>query len=173
MNILITGTSGLAQALANQLEQAHTVTQISRATGHDIHNVKAWGPNFYHYDVCVNCAYDQWAQVTVLEQFFYAWQDDPKKQIINIGSSIVDYTRIEKEKEYEYMSYRIHKSALQQAFTKFVKLGKCDIKLINPGAIDTQMIAHLDVKKMSAEFVAKEVIQTMTKPHIKRVDLWQ
>jgi dTDP-4-dehydrorhamnose reductase len=70
MNILITGTSGLAQALANQLGQAHTVTQISRATGHNIHDVESWGPSFYHYDVCVNCAYDQWAQVTVLEQFF-------------------------------------------------------------------------------------------------------
>jgi hypothetical protein len=173
MNILITGSTGLAQALAQDLDLAHSVTQVSRTTGHNIQNVKSWGPNFYHYDVCINCAYDQWFQVDVLEQFYYAWCKDSTKQIINIGSSIIDYTRIEKEKEFEYINYRVHKQALQSAFYKLVRLAQCDIKLINPGAIDTKMIEHLTVaNKMSAKFVAKKITNVMQDPCIKKVDLW-
>jgi short-subunit dehydrogenase len=172
-NIIITGTSGLAEALAHNLESTHNVVRVSRSTGHNIQDVKTWGPNFYHYDVCINCAYDQWFQVVVLEQFYYAWRDDPTKQIINIGSSIVDYARIEKEKEYEYIDYRVHKQALQSVFHKLVKLSQCDIKLVNPGAIDTKMIEHLNFDaKMSLEFVAKKIINVMQDPCIKKVDLW-
>ena len=173
MNILITGTTGLARALATELELTHSVKQVSRRTGHNIQHVKDWGPNFYYYDVCINCAYDQWFQVDVLEQFYYAWCNDSTKQIINIGSSIIDYTRIEKEKDYEYINYRVHKQALQSAFYKLVKLSHCDIKLINPGAIDTKMIEYLNVSnKMTAEFVAKKITNVMQDPCIKKVDLW-
>jgi len=173
MNILITGSSGLASALEQELKRSNLVTCVSRSTGHNIKNVLDWAPNFYHYDVCINCAYDQWAQVDVLEQFFYAWKDDPTKQIINLGSSIVDYTRIEREKDYEYMAYKNHKQALQSAFCKLVKLACCDIKLINPGAIDTNMIQHLNfANKMSTEFVAKKITAIMKEPTFKKVDLW-
>ena len=174
MNILITGTTGLAQALKQELAKDNTVTCVSRSTGHDIKDVLTWAPNFYHYDVCINSAYDQWAQVGVLEQFYYAWQTDASKQIVNIGSSIVDYTRIEREKEYEYMAYKIHKQALQAAFYKLVKLAQCDIKLINPGAIDTAMIQHLDfADKMTPTFAAEKIVAVMKEPSFKKVDLWQ
>ena len=122
MNILITGQTGLSFVLANVLRKNHQVTCVSRSTGHDIANVTEWGPDFYHFDVCINCAYHSWAQIAVLEQFYYAWRNDANKQIINIGSSVVDYSRIEVDKEHEYMDYRIHKQALQSAFYKLVKL---------------------------------------------------
>jgi hypothetical protein len=174
MNILITGTTGLAQALKQELEADNTVTCVSRSTGHDIKDMLSWAPGFYHYDVCINCAYDQWAQVDVLEQFYYAWQADASKQIINIGSSIIDYTRTEREKEYEYMNYKIHKQALQSAFYKLVKLAQCDIKLINPGAIDTAMIKHLAfTEKMTPKFVAEKIAAIMKESTFKKVDLWQ
>lgn len=173
MNILITGTTGLAQALKQELDKDHNVTCVSRSTGHNIKDVLTWGPSFYHYDVCINSAYDQWAQVSVLEQFYYAWRDDPSKQIVNIGSSIIDYARIEREKEYEYMNYKIHKQALQSAFYKLVKLSKCDIKLINPGAIDTAMIQHLNfAEKMTPAFVAEKIVDIMKETSFKKVDLW-
>jgi hypothetical protein len=174
MNILITGTTGLAQALKQQLEKDNNVTCVSRSTGHDIKDVLTWAPGFYHYDVCINSAYSQWSQVDVLEQFYYAWRDDASKQIVNIGSSIVDYTRIERELEYEYMNYKIHKQALQSAFYKLSKLAQCDIKLINPGAIDTAMIQHLNfAKKMTPAFVAEKIAAVMKEPSFKKVDLWQ
>jgi hypothetical protein len=54
-----------------------------------------------------------------------------------------------------------------------VKLSHCDIKLINPGAIDTKMIEYLNVSnKMTAEFVAKKITNVMQDPCIKKVDLW-
>jgi len=174
MNILITGTAGLAASLKEQLSPQHTVTCVSRQTGHDINQVTDWGPDFYHYDVCINSAYSGWAQVAVLEQFYYAWRNDAGKQIINIGSSIIDYTRIEQDKEYEYMNYRVHKQSLQSAFYKLSKLAQCDIKLINPGAIDTAMIQHLNfADKMTPEFVAKKIVAIMQEPCFKKVDLWQ
>jgi hypothetical protein len=174
MNILITGTVGLALALQKQLQAHHVVTCVSRSTGHDIKNILEWAPSFYHYDVCINCAYDQWSQVAVLEQFFYAWKDNTDKQIVNIGSSVVDYARIEHDQEHKYLDYRVHKQALQSAFHKLVKLSKCDIKLINPGAIDTSMIQHLNFSyKMDPLFVAGKIIAIMQEPAFKKVDLWQ
>lgn len=173
MNILITGQTGLSGALKQALSKDHTVTCVSRSTGHDIAHILDWATDYYHYDVLINCAYAQWSQVAVLEQFYYAWRDDASKQIINIGSSIVDYTRIETEKEHEYMAYRIHKQALQETFYKLVKLAQCDIKLVNPGAIDTAMIQHLDFdKKMAPEFVAEKIIAIMQEPSFRKVDLW-
>jgi short-subunit dehydrogenase len=174
MNILITGTSGLAEALKQELgKHDNTVTCVSRSTGHDIKNILEWAPGFYHYDVCINSAYDQWSQVNVLEQFFYAWRNNSSKQIINIGSSIVDYARIERDKEHEYMAYKNHKQALQSTFYKLVKLAECDIKLVNPGAIDTAMIQHLNfADKMTPTFVAEKIAAIMKEPTFKKVDLW-
>jgi short-subunit dehydrogenase len=173
MNIVITGSRGLAKELHNQLCQEHTVICVDRSTGHDIINVEAWAKEFYHYDVCINSAYSKWSQVDVLEQFYCMWKDFPKRQIVNIGSSVSDYSRVETPKEHEYMEYRLHKQALQSAFSKLVKQTQCDIKLINPGAINTDMIKHLNIdNKMSVTVAAKQIIKIMQDTMIKRVDLW-
>lgn len=174
MKVAITGQQGLAQSLAGALAQDHQVVTISRSTGHDIQQVDAWAPDFYHYDMLINCAYDRWSQVQVLEQFFWAWYQDPTKIIVNIGSSIADYARIDREKEHEYMDYRTHKQALQLAFNRLVKQAACDIKLINPGAMDTDRVRHLAwPNKMSTDFVAGKILPLIFEPSIKRVDLWQ
>jgi hypothetical protein len=173
MKILITGNQGLAKALGELLSSDHFVTHVSRSTGHDIANIQQWASNFYHYDMCINSAYYSWNQVEVLEQFFLAWHQDSNKHIINIGSTISDYVRNETDKEHEYMSYRVHKQALQLAFTKLVKQSACNIKLINPGTMNTDMLKHLDFSnKMQPEFVAQKIISVLFDPCIKRVDLW-
>jgi NAD(P)-dependent dehydrogenase (short-subunit alcohol dehydrogenase family) len=174
MNILITGDKGLAEALQTVLmSEGQTVTCVSRQSAHDIKNVKEWGPQYWHYDVCINCAYDSWHQIDVLEQFYYAWRDIPHKQIINIGSKIADYARIEAEIDYQYMEYRVHKQALELAFNRMVNTAACDIKLINPGAIDTDMISHLSCKKMDPAWLAQQIVELMKQPAVKRVDIWQ
>jgi DNA polymerase/3'-5' exonuclease PolX len=109
----------------------------------------------------------------VLEQFYYAWRDMPHKQIINIGSKIADYARIEAEIDYQYMDYRLHKQALELAFSRLVNTATCDIKLINPGAIDTDMISHLSCKKMDPSWLAQQIVELMKQPAVKRVDIWQ
>lgn len=174
MNILITGDRGLAKSLENLLRIDHTVTCVSRATGYDIANIKNWGPSFYHYDMCINSAYSSWNQVEVLEQFFWAWHTDSSKHIVNIGSTISDYARTENNKEHEYMAYRVHKQSLQLAFAKLTKQAKCDIKLINPGAMDTNMLKDLNFpNKMDPDFVAKKITTILFDSCIKRIDLWQ
>jgi hypothetical protein len=173
MNILITGNRGLAKALGELLTVDHSVTYVSRSTGHNIVNIKQWAPDFYHYDMCINSAYHNWDQVEVLEQFFWAWNHDPNKHIVNIGSTISDYARTETNKEHEYMNYRVHKQALQLAFSKLVKQSLCNIKLINPGAMDTDMLKHLDFSnKMQPEFVAQKIVSVLFDPCVKRLDLW-
>lgn len=173
MNILITGNRGLAKALGESLNMAHSVTHVSRSTGHDIHDIQQWAPDFYHYDMCINSAYHDWDQVAVLEQFFWAWGQDSNKHIVNIGSSICDYARTETHKEHEYMNYRVHKQALQLAFAKLVKQARCHIKLINPGAMDTDMLKDLDfANKMQPGFVAQKICSVLFDPCVKRLDLW-
>lgn len=173
MNILITGTQGLALHLAQQLSSQHNTVAVSRSTGYDIAEFTSWGPSFYHYDCVINCAYDLIYQVQVLEQLYWAWKDDTTKKIINIGSTISSYPRSEKELEWEYMDYRVYKQALELAFARLSRSAKCDIKLINPGAIDGSRTANLNCAKMSPESVATRIINVMQDPLIKRIDFWQ
>jgi hypothetical protein len=67
-NILITGQTGLAKALAH-VYSAHNVTCVSKSSGHNINCVKEWGINFVDYDSVFNCAYDETGQQLVLEYF--------------------------------------------------------------------------------------------------------
>jgi hypothetical protein len=173
MKFLITGTKGLAQALATKLSTEHSVTAVSRSSGHDINTVSNWCLDFCDYDVCINCAYDKWAQSEVLENFYNIWKHQHNKQIINIGSSIVDYARSERAQEADYLAYRVHKIALQKTFEKLVKQAQCDIKLINLGLFDSNMVAHLDSShKMSLDYVSDKIISILQDRSFKRVDLW-
>lgn len=173
MKILITGTKGLAKALDDHLSLNHQVTAVSRSLGYDIKDVSLWHSEFCDYDVCINCAYDRWGQVEVLENFYHLWKHYPHKQIINIGSSIVDYSRSERAQEAEYLPYRVHKIALQKTFEKIVKQSECDIKLVNLGLFDSGMVSHIEPsQKMSLEFVAEKIIMIMQDRSFKRVDLW-
>ena len=172
MKILITGTTGLAASLAHELN-SHDVFCAGRSNGYDLNNIHSWGYNFFNYDICINNAWSKFAQVDLLELFYSVWKNDTKKQIINIGSNIVDYGRTEINKAHEYLPYTLHKQALQSAFNKMVKQAVCDIKLINPGPVDTAMIAHLQTEKMPPNELAKKIIKIMQDPWIKRIDIWQ
>ena len=174
MNIIITGSQGLARSLGDQLSKDHRVTYLDRSNGHDINKVSTWAEKFYDQDMCINNAYHKWDQVAVLETFYHMWGNDSSKYIINIGSTISDYTRNEKDQDHEYMPYRLHKQALQAAFSKMVKQAKCTIKLINPGPMDTQMLANVSwSNKMNTNLVAQAIVPMLIDPLIKRIDLWQ
>lgn len=170
MKILITGRRGLSAALATVLQDHQLV--IADRQNYNIQKVKSWVKEFTDFDVCINSAYDEWQQVTVLEEFYSLWHTDTKKTIINIGSNVASYSRTEVDKENEYLSYRLHKQALQLCFDKLVRTAKCDIKLVNPGPIDTSMINHLQCTKMSTVHVADRISWLMNQPDIKRLDLW-
>lgn len=171
-NILITGTTGLAAGLAEQLGLDHIVACVSRATGHDVQEIPQWGHKFLDFDIVINCAYSEQGQLAVLEYFYNHWKDDASKCIVNIGSRATYYPRLESEQDHKFWPYRLHKQCLELAWQKMV-VSECMIKLINPGPIDTDLIRHIpNIKKMSVEIAAEKCCQAIFDPLVRRLDLW-
>lgn len=169
MKILITGVRGLAHSLGDAYVD-HEVRLVSRSGGYDIAKVDHWGDEFLDYDCVFNNAYDGFAQVGVLEFFYNHWKHNYCKKIITIGSRAITYKRTETESGY--WAYRVHKQALQQAHDAMLLDAKCDMKIINPGPIDTDMIRHLNTVKMSPDVVAHKIRDIVNDPTLKRIDLW-
>jgi hypothetical protein len=168
MKILITGQKGIAGAIASAYSD-HDVTMVSRGTGHDINNIDKWGNSFIDYNCVFNCAYDGMGQIAVLDYFFKHWQNDPDKKIISIGSRVISHRLT---KQSGYWEYRLHKQALQEAHDTMLLSAKCDLKIINPGPVDTDMVLHLSEPKMSVQELASRVKYIVNDTTIKRLDLW-
>ena len=169
MKILITGTRGLAEAIGNvYIDQS--VTLVSKSGGFDINNIAQWGNEFLDYDCVFNCAYDKFGQVSVLEFFYNHWKADPSKQIINIGSRAITYKRL--DADLGYWAYRQHKQSLQQAVDSMLLDALCDIKIINPGPIDTPMVSQHQCSKFDPIVLAVKIKNIVADASVKRVDLW-
>ena len=171
MKILITGRKGLAMALANAYS-LHDTVNVSRSTGHNINNIDHWGSSFLDFDMVFNCAYDGRGQESVLEYFFNHWKDCTDKTIVTIGSKIINQPRLELDIDHRYWPYRQHKQSLQKMHDNMLASARCNMKIINPGPIDTNMILHLSVPKMSPEHLANKIYNFVDNPDLKRVDLW-
>lgn len=171
MKILITGTRGIAKALASVYNDHHPV-MVSRSTGHDINSIHQWGDQFLSFDMIFNCAYDGFAQVKVLEYFYAHWQHRAEKTLVNIGSKVITHPRLEQGQDLQYWPYRLHKQTLQLTHDTMAKCAVCRMLLVNPGAVDTDMIAHLNIEKMSPLDLAHKIQHYVTDTAIKRVDLW-
>ena len=169
MKILITGQTGLAGSLA-KIYQSHSVTCVSRGTGHDINNVANWGAQFLDQDMIYNCAYSGFGQLAVLEFFYHAWRSNRSRTIVNIGSRIVSFPR--SDTAQDYLAYHTHKIALLKAYEMMLPTAYCDIKMINPGPIDTPMTSHLSVTKLHPDDLAGRIAELVSNPMIKRADLW-
>jgi hypothetical protein len=169
MKILITGNQGLARSLSNAYSE-HQVSMLSRSDGFDINHVDQWGLEFLDQDCVINCAYDRFAQIKVLEFFFKHWGNDSSKKIISIGSRSIVYKRLDSDEGY--WDYRLHKQALQQAHDSMLLTARCDLKIINPGPIDTRMIAHQQCVKFHPDALALKIKSIVEDPTIKRIDLW-
>jgi hypothetical protein len=171
MKIIITGTRGLAAELGNAYRDQF-VTLISKSGGYDINDVDQWSHIFYDHDVLFNCAYSEFSQVRVLELFYQAWQQDPNKTIVSIGSKVVSGARAEINTDNAYWPYRLHKQTLQTAHDTMSRTAKCNMKIINPGPVDTDMISHVDCVKMDPAELAAKIRNWVDDPYVKRVDLW-
>ena len=169
MKILITGTKGLAQELAFVYSN-YTVTTVSQSTGHDILKIDQWGVDFLDYDLVFNCAYSGIGQQLVLEYFYHHWKSDSTKSIVTIGSKIITQPRA--DGSTGYWPYRTHKLSLQSMYDHMWPTAQCDLKIINPGAFDSAMVAHLDVLKLNLYELAIRIKKYVEDPVVKRVDLW-
>jgi len=171
MKILITGTKGLAQQLASVYKE-HDVTNVSLVTGHDIHKINEWGHQFLEYDCIFNCAYNGVGQQLVLEYFYQHWKFDSSKSIVTIGSKAVTQPSADITLGNSYWPYCIHKQTLQLMYDNMWHTACCDLKIINPGAFDTAMVAHLDIAKFSLYDLANRIKDITNDSALKRVDLW-
>ena len=171
MKILITGTKGLAQELA-LVYQNHDVTQVSQSTGHDILQIENWAVDFLDYDLVFNCAYCGIGQQLVLEYFYHHWQYDNTKSIITIGSKAITQPRADLSAGNSYWPYRVHKQTLQSMHDAMWPTARCDLKIINPGPFDSNMVAHLDIPKLRLEDLAVRIKTFASDPVMKRLDLW-
>lgn len=169
--ILITGRTGLAEALSNVYSN-ESVSCVSKSSGHDINCINNWGVDYLDYDCVFNCAYDGTGQQLVLEYFYHHWHNNATKQLITIGSKIITQPRIDQDLDNNYWPYRTHKQTLQAMFDCMITTAKCDLKIINPGAIDTAMIRHQSIPKMSTEFLANKIHNFVADPTNKRLDIW-
>jgi len=171
MKILVTGTRGLAAGLQQSL-QHHSIVCVSKTTGHNILDVDRWAADFIDMDVVVNCAYDGLGQVKVLEYFYNQWKTDASKIIVNIGSKCIVQPRIELEKDWQYWPYRLHKQFLQTMHDNMSKDCECNLKIINLGAIDTDMTSHLLTSKLAVSHASDMTKFLIENPELKRIDLW-
>lgn len=169
MKILITGFTGLSSALS-KVYVDHSVTQVSRSTGFDINCVDQWGHQFLDQDCVFNCAYNGFGQLSVLEFFYSHWKTIPNKQIINIGSRCITHNRL--DADHSYWPYQQHKQSLQQAVDAMLLDAHCDIKIVNPGPIDTTMTQHHQCPKFAPDMLAHKIRSITEDRNIKRVDLW-
>lgn len=170
MKILITGSKGLASALASVYAADHSVTMVSRSNGFDINYIDHWGHKFVNHDCVFNCAYDGFGQLHVLDFFYKHWSNMSEKKIINIGSRCITYPRL--DADTAYWPYRQHKLSLQNTVDAMTACAQCDIKIINSGPVDTDMVAHQHCEKFDPVTLA-EKIKIIAQDHtIKRVDLW-
>ena len=175
MKIAITGhTQGLGLALSNLFNELdHKVIGLSRSNGYDINNTDKIISIVKDCDVFINNAYDNTNQTKLLDHLFHHWLHT-RKIIINIGSTVTLYPRIEQDRDNEPWPYREHKQDLEKTFRHLSKLPHtCQLHLISPGAMDTKMISHLDCIKMSTKDVATIICQTMHNPLIKELVLYE
>lgn len=168
MRLLVTGTQGIAAAVA---QLPYDVTAVSRSTGHDIMAWPDWIDQFKQHDVFVNCAQAGSAQAELLVHMALSWKHQPSKVIINIGSMVADYRRTVGH-DAEFWQYRWQKQNLQNAFVKLTRDCECRVALINPGAVDTDMVRELDCAKISTHTVAHYVDLVIKNAELRRIDLW-
>jgi hypothetical protein len=169
MKILITGTKGLAQELSFVYAD-HDVVTVSQSTGHDILKIDEWGVDFLECDLVFNCAYSGIGQQLVLEYFHHHWKSDSTKSIVTIGSKVITQPRA--DGSTGYWPYLSHKQTLQSMHDSMWPTAHCDLKIINPGAFDSDMVAHLDIPKISLYELAIRIKKYVEDPVTKRVDLW-
>ena len=173
MKIAVTGhTKGIGRAIYDKLALSHEVTGLSRSNGYDIANINQIIDIVQHHDVFVNNACQGTDQEKLLIALYDLWTTKDKI-IINIGSAVTVYPRIEIQLDTQPWAYRDQKIALTDTFRRLAwNGGKCRLVLINPGATDTNMIKHLECTKILPKEIANAVDLVLNNPYIKELTIY-
>jgi len=172
--IAITGhTSGIGKACA-EVFSAHEIFGYSTSTGWDLAEPWKIMKDILRQDcdVFINNAYYETSQSELLKQVHAHWKNT-NRTIINIGSYITDYPRLEKALDSEPWEYRDNKQDLLATFRTIAQSNtQCNVHMISPGPVDTPMIKHIDTTKMHACKVASLVNLMLETPYLKEVTLY-
>lgn len=155
MKIAITGhTAGIGFACQRVFGVEHSIIGLSRSNGYNICDVDQVAAAAESADVFINNAYCDYQQTYLLEEMFKRWRNQDKI-IVNVGSACTTYPRIEQHLNSAPWPYRDHKRSLETLFRQLVKeQAACKLQLVSPGPVDTQMISHLNCRKLHAMDVA-------------------
>jgi len=153
MRIIITGTTGLAKAIAGALASDHSVktTRIEDITMND---TTWWG--FDQNDVLINHAHMDFDQTKILEIAYRAWKKDSGKLIVNISSRA---SQPNISKGYLYASQKASLNHLSNNLT-YNSDKQCRISTINLGLLN-----HEDLPCLSYEDVAIIIKSIIEMPH--------
>lgn len=157
MKIIITGTtSGLGLALKSNFSEDEVMC-LDRPKYDLEKNLNEYV--FTDFDVYINNAYSNWAQVDLLYKLFDANQNRDCK-IICIGSVSADGN-------YDFPNpYAVHKAALDKACSQLQLMAKpCKILNVKLGRMDTPMAKEKLGPKLDPNFVAKEIIRLLYLPN--------
>jgi len=147
MKIIITGTTGLAKAIAGALALEHKV-KTTRIEDITMNGINFWGfdyDNPNHADILINHAHKDFDQTNILDIAYQTWRKDSKKYIINI-SSRAHQPNI--SKGYLYAAQKASLNHLTNNLT-YNSDKQCRISTINLGLLN-----HEDLPSLKYEEVA-------------------
>lgn len=149
MKIVITGTtSGLGLSCKNYFHN-YNVIELNRPQYDLDKNLNDFV--FDNFDVYINNAYSNWAQVDLLYRLFEKNKDRDCK-IINIGSVCADKTY---DKVYPYA---IHKLALDAACNQLQQIdSRCRIIHLKLGRMQTPMTIHRLGPKLDTMQISQQI----------------
>lgn len=153
MKVIITGTTGLAKAIAGALANDHYV-KTTRIEDIIDNHVTWWG--FEQYDVLINHAHKDFDQTKILEIAYRAWEKDSGKLIVNISSRA---SQPNISKGYLYASQKASLNHLSNNLT-YNSDKQCRISTINLGLLN-----HEDLPCLSYEDVAIIIKSIIEMPH--------
>jgi len=163
MKIAITGTTGLAEAIAGAL-QDHTI-KTPRIDDIIMNGTNFWGfdyDNPNHVDVLINHAHRDFDQTKILDIAYRSWKNDKSKYIINISSRAAQPNI---SKGYMYATQKASLNFLTNTLV-YNSDKQCRITTINLGLLndeDLPSVTHDEVADVirwlirMAEFTELEV----------------
>lgn len=144
--VAITGhTLGIGAAIGKLLaENNYEVIGFSRANGFDISTLGMRNKlieTIASADIFINNAFSAWAQTELLYSLFEKWKHH-EKHIINMGSTSGDGI-----KNFIHR-YAVEKASLDTASMQLNNIdgAKCRVSNVRPSWVNTNSIAHLNVK---------------------------
>jgi NADP-dependent 3-hydroxy acid dehydrogenase YdfG len=163
MKIAITGNSaGIGQAFSRIFEeQGHQIVGLDRRNGYNIRSTPKVAAMIEPCDWFINNAQVGFAQTELLIEVYRLWKNIPNKRIINI-STIMTSHPVSALPGLEPLAYRIQKKALEETHHQLRFLEAWPkLTLIKPGAVATQLVEDITMKKANVDEWASTVVQIL------------